>query len=67
MGSFWDNGTENGSYYSILGFYIDEALPLQVSQTPKRDLKIRSPRTIYGKIYKDYIGVRMGLYRGSNF
>ena len=32
----------------------------------QKDLKLRSPRTI-GEIYKDYIGVVMGLYRGSNF
>ena len=32
---------------------------------PQRDLKIRSPRTIW-ELYKDYIGVLMGLYRGSN-
>ena len=36
------------------------------SQTPKRDLKIRSPEP-YGKLYKDDIGVIMGLYRGFNF
>ena len=33
---------------------------------PQRDLKIRSPRTIW-ECFKDYIGVIMGLYRGSNF
>ena len=34
---------------------------------PQKDLKIRSNRTIGGKSYKDYTGVIMGLYRGSNF
>ena len=33
---------------------------------PQKDLKIRSPR-IMGELYKDHIGVIMGLYRGSNF
>ena len=33
---------------------------------PQRDLKNGSLEP-YGKIYKDYIGVRMGLHRGSNF
>ena len=32
---------------------------------PQRDRKIRSPRTIW-TLYKDYIGVLMGVYRGSN-
>ena len=31
----------------------------------QRDLKIRSPEP-YGKLYRDYVGVIMGLYRGSN-
>ena len=34
---------------------------------PQKDQKIRSPRTIRGELYKDYIGAIMGLYRGSNF
>ena len=33
---------------------------------PQRDLRIRSPRTIW-EIIRDYGGVIMGLYRGSNF
>ena len=33
---------------------------------PQKDGKIRSPRT-RGELYKAYIGVIMGLYRGSNF
>ena len=32
---------------------------------PQRDLKIRSPRTIWEIM--DYIAVIMGLYRGSKF
>ena len=36
------------------------------TQTPKRIQKL-DPLEPYGKFYKDYIGVIMGLYRGSNF
>ena len=43
---------------------------LAQAQTPEKDLKIRSPRRgniyIYN-IYVDYIGVIMGLCRGSIF
>ena len=39
-------------------------MPAKSNPDPQRDLKIRSPRT---KVYKDYIGVVMGLYRGYNF
>ena len=33
---------------------------------PQKDLKV-DPLEPYGRLYKDYIGVTMGLYRGSNF
>ena len=33
---------------------------------PPRDLNIRSPEP-YGKLYKDYVKVIMGLKRGSYF
>ena len=33
---------------------------------PRRDLKL-DPLEPCGKLYKDYIGIIMGLYRGSNF
>ena len=35
-----------------------------ITQTPQKDLKVRSPRTIGEIIYGLY---RIGLYRGSNF
>ena len=37
-----------------------------ISQTPKGISKL-DPLEPYGKLYKDYIGVIMGLYRESNF
>ena len=39
---------------------------VHASPDPQRDLKIRSLEP-YGKLYKDYIGFIMCLYRGSNF
>ena len=35
-------------------------------RVPQKDLEIRSLEP-YGKLYKDYIGVIKGLYRGSTF
>ena len=48
------------------GHEVPSRVPLVVSQTPKRIQQL-DPVEPYGKFYWDYIGVVLGLFRGSNF
>ena len=51
---------------STPGVYLLQHLENVHYPDPQRDLKIRSLGS-YGKLSRDYIGVTMGLYGGSNF
>ena len=54
MGLYWDNGKDNGNYYSILGLYswVRDITPIMENQTEKNtehEMEARVAQGLYGK------------------